>query len=119
MFFSRPSQQTPVKTVKTSVKTYYINGEKKLEFCYKQGNRKIPVYQGFDVDVVLPACNFIKNYTLAQTFSFEFCEFYQADALLKKSIWQRCLLPATFFKNETPAQVFSYEFWEIFQPATS
>ena len=93
--------------------------KKKLEFCYKRGHRKIPVYRGFDVDVVLPACNFIENYTLAQTFSFKFCKFYQAAALLKKRIWQRCLLPATLFKNETPAQVFSYEFREIFQPATS
>lgn len=66
--------------------------KKKLEFCYKRGHRKIPVYRGFDVDVVLPACNFIENYTLAQTFFFKFCEFYQAADLLKKRIWQRCYL---------------------------
>ena len=46
---------------------------KKLGFCYKWSNKKMEVYQYFDVDIVPPACNFIKDKTPAQLFSCELC----------------------------------------------
>ena len=39
---------------------------------YKWCNKKMRVYQQFHVDVVPPACNFIKNKTPEQVFPSEF-----------------------------------------------
>ena len=47
---------------------------KNLWFCCERRNKKMQLYQRFDVDVVPPACNFIKNKILAHMFPFEFCE---------------------------------------------
>ena len=38
-------------------------------------------YQQFDVDIVPPACNFIKNKCLSQGFSCEYREFFQPVTL--------------------------------------
>ena len=63
VFFYRPSHQTPILNMifeeckklpdfsvvsKNSLRKWC----RKLEFCYERGNRKIPVYQRFDVDVL-------------------------------------------------------------------
>ena len=45
---------------------------KKLEFCYKRYNKKMQVYQRFDVDVVPLVGNSVKKETTAQVFSHEF-----------------------------------------------
>ena len=50
------------------------------------------VYQQFDVDVVPPACIFIKNKTPTQVFSCGFCEFFQHASLLKARIWHLLFL---------------------------
>ena len=53
------------------------------------------VYQQLDIDIVPPACNFIKNETPAQMFPCEFCVFFSACNLNK---------------NSATAQLFSREF---------
>ena len=40
----------------------------KLAFCYRQQNEKMQVYQQFDLDIVPPACIFIKSETPAHVF---------------------------------------------------
>ena len=60
--------------------------------------------QRFDVDVLSPACNFMKNEILVHVVSYKFCDFFQPVY--------------DFIKSETPIQVFSCEFWENFQPVT-
>ena len=49
----------------------------KLGFCYKRLNKKMEVYQRFDVDFVPPTCNFIKNETPEQAFSCKFCKIFK------------------------------------------
>ena len=67
---------------------------RELEFCYKPRNKKLQVskHQRFDVAVVPPACNFIKNKTPAQVLSFEFRKFPHSIYLLKTRLRHRCIL---------------------------
>ena len=58
---------------------HYINGAESLNFFIKgtvsKSKRVSKVYQQFDVDIVSPVCNFIKNENPAQMsmFSCELC----------------------------------------------
>ena len=45
---------------------------KKLGVCCQQHNKKMQVYQQFDVDIKAPAWNFIKTQTPAHVFSVNF-----------------------------------------------
>ena len=65
---------------------------KNLWFCCERRNKKMQLYQRFDVDVVPPACNFIKNKILAHMFPFEFCELLYPITLLKMRPRNRCFL---------------------------
>ena len=56
---------------------------RKLAYFYKRRSKTVHVNQQFDVDVVSPYCNYIKNNTPAQVFSYKFCEFFQPTTLLK------------------------------------
>ena len=60
---------------------------RKLEVSYKL-RKKVQVYQRFDVDAVLPACNFIKK---------------KASELVFSSVYN-------FNKNKTPTPVLSCKF---------
>ena len=88
--------------------------QKSLNFVMSGAMEKYQCYQWFDVDAVPPSYNFIKNYTPAKMFTFEFCGFYEAAALLKKKIWQRCLLHGTFFKSRLQHRCFLMNFEKFF-----
>ena len=45
------------------------------------------MYQQYDVDIVLPACNFIENKSPAEYFSTEFFEFSQPATLFSAEIF--------------------------------
>ena len=81
------------------------------------------MYQRFDVAVVSPVCNFIKNETLTQVFSCEFCELFQPETLLKTRLQHRCfpvsfekLLSTTLEKRETRVKRFLAKFETFLQP---
>ena len=80
-----------------SVRAHWVNGR----FSCKQDNKKMPLYQQFDVDIVPAACNFIKNEAPSQVLSCEFCEFLQPLTLLKIRLQPRCFLVNldTFFNQ--------------------
>ena len=82
------------------------------------------MYQQLDIDIVPPACTFIKSKIPAQVFFCEFCKFFQPVTYYK---WDsgtgvftwilRIFSTCNFVKSEILAQMFSCKFWEIFQPA--
>ena len=74
---------------------------KKLGFCFKWHSEKMQVYQPFDIDIVPPACIFIKSKTLTKVLFPEFSEIF---------------LPAFFFENETQSQLFSVNFEKVLRP---
>ena len=53
-------------------------------------NKKVQVCQQFDVDIVPPASNVIKNETPTQVFSCGFFEFFQSATLFKAMLLHRC-----------------------------
>ena len=103
------------------------------------------IFENIFIRKKFSSCFFIKNKTLTELFSCEFCEFSQLVILLKARLQRRCFFVKfqKFFnlqlywkwdsstsvflrvlrnfstchiiKNETPAQVFSCEFCKVFK----
>ena len=132
-----------------TITTHWVNGAKSLGFDLSSTTKKIAnVKKQFDVDIVRPACNFIKNKT-PKALSCKYYNLFQPVTLSKTRPWNRCFLvkfgkffslllsqkwdsdkidvlqillmfsALNFAKNETPAKVFSCEFSEIFLLATA
>ena len=59
--------------------------KRKLEFCHKQ-REKMQVYQGFDIDAVPPAGNFIKNETSTQMFLVNFEKYFSKQLYLGRGL---------------------------------
>ena len=58
------------------VKAHCGNDAECLDFFLSDPIKKMQVYQPFDVDIVLPACNFIKNENPAQVSFANFANFF-------------------------------------------
>ena len=73
---------------------------KRLGFCYRPRSKRVQVYQQFDVDIVPPKCNFIKNKALTQVSFLKLLRMFLAYNLNKK---------------ETAVQLLSCKFQDVFQ----
>ena len=55
----------------------YVNGAKSLHFVISGAIKKCKYINNFTFDILSPACNFIKNVTLAHVFSGEFQKIFK------------------------------------------
>ena len=95
-FFCRPSpilQNIRYKTGRIqTITTHWVNGAKSLGFDLSSTTTKhANVKKQFDVDIVCPACNFIKNKT-PKGLSCKYYNLFQPVTLLKTRPWNRCFL---------------------------
>ena len=73
-----------------------------FRYCYKQCNKRLQVYQQFDVGFALPVSNFIKNET---------AKFFQPINLIKTRLQHSCFV-VDFNKN------FSLQLYQKRDPST-
>ena len=74
-----------------------VNDAESLDFVISGTiNKKMQVHQ-FQVDIVPPACSFVKNKTPTQVFSCKYLEIFQPAALFRTRLWDVCF-PVNFTK---------------------